>query len=64
MPAIGTYTMSQLKLAMPVAGRSSLDSVPLDQQYGVEYNMYGDWICSSDPGWESESRCKPHLMFF
>lgn len=56
--------MSQLELAMPVAGRSSLDSVPLDQRYDVEYNMYGDWIRSSDPGWESESRCKPHLMFF
>ena len=56
--------MSQLELAMPVAGRSSLDSVPLDQRYDVEYNMYGDWIRSSDPGWESESHCKPHLMFF
>ena len=61
-PAIGTYPMSQL--AMPVAGRRSLDSVPLDQRYDVEYNMYGDWIRSSDPGWESESCCKPHLMFF
>ena len=30
-PAISTYPMSQLELAMPVAGRSSLDSVPLDQ---------------------------------
>jgi hypothetical protein len=57
--------MSQLELAMPVAGRSSFDSVPLDQRYDVECNMYSDWTRSSDLGWESESRClKPHLMFF
>lgn len=63
-PAIA-YTASQIESAMPVASCSSLDYVPLDQQYDGGYNMYDDWIRSSDDlGWESESRCKHYLIFF